>query len=230
MKSNESSEAAFSDSTECQECIDKLLEYEDGLLSKPDASKLKKHLEECSRCQQYQRSLSEVWNHLGEAFPQELEPAPDFKLRFWKKVGQESDKGKIIDLEARLKVKNKYLRYWKVFTAAASLTVVGGAVLWSAFANNVATSPNSVSLMVSTNTAAGVNSTLQRGSEQPIESGTEFSGDEPYYTDYVLADEFNNNANEDLSNSVIYADYEPDYIMSQELLDMAFDEAADGAH
>ena len=72
MKSNESSEAAFSDSTECQECIDKLLEYEDGLLSKPDASKLKKHLEECSRCQQYQHSLSEVWNRLGEAFPQEL--------------------------------------------------------------------------------------------------------------------------------------------------------------
>ena len=154
MKSNESSEAAFSDNIECQECIDKLLEYEDGLLSKPDASKLKKHLKECSRCQQYQHSLSEVWNHLGEAFPQELEPAPDFKLRFWKKVGQESDKGKIIDLEARLKAKNKYLHYWKVFTAAASLTVVGGAVLWSAFANNVATSPNSVSLMVSTNTAA----------------------------------------------------------------------------
>ena len=42
-----------------------------------------------------------------------------------------------------------------------------------------------------------------------------------------MADEFNSNANEDLSNSVIYADYKPDYVMSQELLDIAFDEAAD---
>ena len=53
MKGNQGSEAAFPDSAECQECVDKLLEYEDGLLSETDASKLKRHLEECSRCIQY---------------------------------------------------------------------------------------------------------------------------------------------------------------------------------
>lgn len=230
MKDNQGLEATLSDNVECQECIDKLLEYEDGLLSETDASKLKKHLEECSKCRQYQHSLSEVWKNLDKAFPQELEPAPDFKVSFWKKVGQEADRGKIIRLETELKTKSKYLRYWKTFTAAASLAVVGGAVLWSAFAFNGTSDQSAASFMAGTNATAEHNSVLQKSSAKSAESGTEFSGDEPYYTDYVLADEFSSNANEDLSNSVIYADYKPDYVMSQELLDMAFDEATENAH
>ena len=227
MKGNQGLEAAFPDSAECQECIDKLLEYEDGLLCETDALKLKKHLEECSKCRQYQHSLSEVWNNLDKAFPQELEPAPAFKVCLWKKVGQEANKGKIISLETELKAKSKYLHYWKTFTAAASLAVVGGAILWSAFASNGTSSQIVASSIADTNATVGRKSIVQKNFVQSKESGTEFSSDEPYYTDYVMADEFNSNANEDLSNSVIYADYKPDYVMSQELLDIAFDEAAD---
>ncbi|HBM97536.1 TPA: hypothetical protein DD394_08705 [bacterium UBP9_UBA11836] len=227
MKGNQGSEAAFPDSAECQECVDKLLEYEDGLLSETDASKLKRHLEECSRCSQYQHSLSEVWNNLDKAFPQELEPSSDFKVRFWKKVGQEANKGKIISLETELKAKSKYLHYWKTFTAAASLAVVGGAVLWSAFASNGAPGQTAANVVANTSASVGRESVVHKHFAQSKDSGTELSGDEPYYTDYIMADEFNSNANEDLSNSVIYADYKPDYVMSQELLDIAFDEAAD---
>lgn len=232
MEDNRRAEVAKPKDMQCQECVDKLLEYEEGLLGEPDTSRLKKHLEECSGCRQYRHSLSEVWKNLDKAFPQELEPAADFRTRFWKRVGQESDVGKVISLETELKAKNKHLRYWKAFTAAASLTVVGGVVLWSVFAFtfNGISDRISTNVVASTNSVAGRNFTVQRSSVGSVESSSEFGSDEPYYTDYVLADEFNNNANEDLSDSVIYADYEPDYVMSQELLDMAFDEVVNSAY
>ena len=228
MKCDECLDTVLSDNADCQECVNKLLEYEDGLLSDHDASKLKKHLEECSRCRQYQHSLDGVWTNLDKAFPQELEPAADFKLRFWKRVGQEADKDKIINLETALKLKNKRLNYWKTFTAAASFVIVGGVMLWNVFASNGASDNMSGSLSASVE--VGRSSTVSRTVAKNTGTNSELSGDVPYYTDYVLADEFDNNANEDLSRSVIYADYEPDYIMSQELLDKAFDEAADSAY
>ena len=228
MKCDECLDTVSSGSADCQECVDKLLEYEDGLLSDHDASKLKKHLEECSRCRQYQHSLGEVWKNLDKAFPQELEPAADFKLRFWKRVGQETDKNKVISLEAALKSKNKRLNYWKAFTAAASLAVVGGAVLWSAVSFSGV--PGEVTGGISNSGVAVNSSTISQPVVKSAAANNEFNGDAPYYTDYVLADEFDNNASEDLSNSVVYADYEPDYFMSQELLDKAFNEASDSVY
>ena len=229
MKSEQDSEAALPNKGECQKCIDKLLDYEEGLLSESEASHLKKHLEECSWCRQYQHSWIEVWNNLDKAFPRELEPAPDFKIRFWKKVGQEADRGKAISLEAKLKAQSKYLGYWRAFTAVASLVVVGGTLLWSAFAFNFTSETPAASLVATADTSKRQD-TIERLSAPLADSASELRSDEPYYTDYVLADEFGNNADEDLSNSVIYADYEPDYIMSQGLLDMAFDEAANSAY
>ncbi|MGM9998249.1 MAG: zf-HC2 domain-containing protein [Candidatus Bruticola sp.] len=225
----ELSETAPMNRLDCQECTDKLLDYEDGLLSSADAAKVRTHLEECAECSRYQHALREGWKNLGLVFPQDIEPDPNFKIRFWKTVGQEANSVKLIDLQQELKKKNKRLRYWSSLAAVASFVLIGGAVLWNVAFNSSNLSPAeqsqanwrySASVSSEVNGPAKLVPALYRVGSRSVSNEAE-----PYYTEYVVADEFSADM-QDSSDSFTYADYDQDYGMSQELLDMAFNEAA----
>ncbi|MGM9992384.1 MAG: anti-sigma factor family protein [Candidatus Bruticola sp.] len=216
-------------SSDCQYCADNLLDYEDGLLSDSDAVKIKAHLEECAECRCYQHALREGWKKLELAFPQELEPDPNFKIRFWKTVGQGTNTEKLINLQQELSKKSRRLRYWSGLAAVASFALVSGAVMWTvAFngSNSLSVEQRQADWTQSVSASAEVNNLAQN---YPVSYKTGSYANnietEPYYTEYVVADEFSAD-HYDWNDSFTYTDYEQDFVMSQELLDMAFNEAA----
>ncbi|MBQ7501436.1 zf-HC2 domain-containing protein [bacterium] len=187
----------------CDRCQDLLLDYDEGFLSADEAASVSSHLQGCEACSLYLKELKKNWEDLAEAFPAEteLEPAADYRLRFWKRVGQEEAEAEIVKLRGKAERKGFFSGYRGLAAAAAAAFIFGGVCFWGVGGNlyNGAGSGPVASKPAAETSAEAVSAQ----SEAP-------DGDDSF-------------------ESYVYAEYngEWDDIMSQELLDSAFDDICD---
>lgn len=118
----------------CETFEDKLMDYEDGLLSAEESAGIEEHLRSCGACQKYKEQWDRSWELLDKAYPEsaEIEPAPDFRSKFWRNVGREESKAEVIDLTSRLNSAARRMRIFKTggLAMAASFVLISCAILW----------------------------------------------------------------------------------------------------
>lgn len=187
----------------CDRCQDLLLDYDEGLLSADDAASVASHLQSCRSCSLYLQALKKSWDDLGQAFPDEsaLEPAADYRLRFWKRVGQEEAETRIVELRGKAEKKGFFSGYRGLSAAAAAAFILGGVCFWGVSGNpyNGADSDT-----------IAVRPAAQASAEAVSAQSASAEDDESL-------------------ESFIYAGYDGEWddIMSQDLLDAAYDDISE---
>ena len=214
---------------DCSQCQDLWPSFDEGLLEGEELSRFKEHLEGCPECRAYGEAYRKAWELLGEWPSLELEPSPDYKVRFWRRVGQEESNQKIVRLQERLARLQCSLRAWpKRVAIAASFLLLSGLMIWGVFSTHweqrslplaqpsgAALPPLATQVSVENETLPG--ETLVVEGDGPIVVARQ--GDYPALATPVVEEGF--------EDSIIYADYSrwDEMIMSQELLDQALNEA-----
>ncbi|HXE71975.1 MAG TPA: zf-HC2 domain-containing protein [Candidatus Nitrosotenuis sp.] len=74
----------------CDQVRPLLAAYDEGDLAEAEAQRLERHLKACSACRQELSRMREAWHLLGQ-WP-DLEPSPDYRARFWRRVAQEESR------------------------------------------------------------------------------------------------------------------------------------------
>lgn len=187
----------------CDRCQDLLLDYDEGFLSADDAASVASHLQSCRSCSLYLQALKKDWDDLGQAFPDEsaLEPAADYRLRFWKRVGREEAEAKIVELRGKAEKKGFFSGYRGLSAAAAAAFILGGVCFWGISGNPYNGADSGAIAVRPSAQASAEEVSAQNGSAE----------------------------DDDSLECFIYAGYEGEWddIMSQDLLDSAYDDISE---